>query len=61
MLGLSAPLSLLATVAATVLLPIYLPPLASWLAGYQLHIDPVAMTVILIVGGACACATLLRR
>lgn len=63
MLGLSAPLSLLATVAATVLSPIYLPPLASWLAGYQLHIDPVAMTarLILIVGGACACATLLRR
>jgi predicted Na+-dependent transporter len=63
MLGLSAPLSLLATVVATVLSPLYLPPLASWLAGYQLHIDPVAMTerLLLIVGGACACATLLRR
>jgi predicted Na+-dependent transporter len=63
MLGLSAPLSLLATVAATVLSPLYLPPLASWLVGYNLHIDPLAMTgrLLLIVGGACICATLLRR
>ena len=63
MLGLSAPLSLLATVAATILSPFYLPPLASWLAGYQLFIEPVAMTerLLLIVGGACACAALLRR
>src|ERR1700722_13940705 len=63
MLGLSAPLSLLATVAATLVSPLYLPLLASWFAGYQLHIDPVAMTapLLLIVGGACACATLLRR
>jgi predicted Na+-dependent transporter len=63
MLGLSAPLSLLATVAATILSPLYLPPLASWFAGYQLHIDPAAMTwrLFLIVGGACACATLPRR
>jgi hypothetical protein len=63
MLGLSAPLALLATVVATVLSPIYLPPLASWSAGTHLSIDPLAMTVRLavIVGGACVCATLLRR
>jgi predicted Na+-dependent transporter len=63
MLGLSAPLSLLATVAATILSPLYLPPLANWFAGYQLAVDPVAMTVrlLLIVGGACSCAVLLRR
>lgn len=63
MLGLSAPLSLLATVVATVLSPLYLPPLASWFAGYDLHIDPVGMTgrLLLIVGGACVCATLPRR
>jgi BASS family bile acid:Na+ symporter len=63
MLGLSAPLSLLATVAATLVSPLYLPLLASWFAGYQLHIDPVAMTMrlLLIVGGACACAMLLQR
>jgi BASS family bile acid:Na+ symporter len=63
MLGLSAPLALLATVTATVLSPLYLPPLASWFAGYDLAIDPVAMTarLVLIVGGACLCATLLKR
>src|SRR5258708_3038653 len=63
MLGLSASLSLLATVAATILSPLYLPLLANWFAGYQLDIDPVAMTVrlLLIVGGAWVCATLLRR
>lgn len=63
MLGLSAPLALLATVMATVLSPLYLPPLASWFAGYDLAIDPAAMTarLVLIVGGACLCATLLKR
>jgi predicted Na+-dependent transporter len=63
MLGLSAPLALLATVAATLLSPLYLPPLASGLLGYDLQIDPVDMAarLLLIVGGACLCATLLRR
>jgi predicted Na+-dependent transporter len=63
MLGLSAPLALLATVAATILSPLYLPPLASALAGHDLQIDPIAMAqrLLLIVGGACLCATLLRR
>jgi BASS family bile acid:Na+ symporter len=63
MLGLSAPLALLATVAATILSPLYLPPLASLLAGYHLRIDPLAMAerLAVIIGGACLCATLLRR
>lgn len=63
MLGLSAPLSLLATVAATVLSPLYLPLLANWFAGYQLDVDPISMTMrlLLIVGGACVSAMLLRR
>jgi predicted Na+-dependent transporter len=63
MLGLSAPLALLATVAATIVSPIYLPPLAMWFAGYDLAIDPFGMLgrLLLIVGGACATATLLRR
>ena len=63
MLGLSAPLALLATVVATVLSPLYLPPLAGWLAGFQLHIDSWAMTgrLLVIVGGACLGAALLRR
>jgi len=63
MVGLSAPLALLATLVATILSPLYLPPLASELAGYQLHIDPLDMAqrLLLIVGGACMCAALLRR
>jgi predicted Na+-dependent transporter len=63
MVGLSAPLALLATVAATTLSPIYLPPLASALSGYDLQIDPFGMAqrLVLIVGGACLCAALLRR
>ena len=63
MLGLSAPLALLATVTATIVSPLYLAPLAAWFAGADLHIDPAAMTLrlLLIVGGACLCAALLRR
>ena len=63
MLGLSAPLALLATVAATVCCPFYLPPLSAWLAGTHIQLDPAAMTLrlLIIVGGACAVATLLRR
>jgi predicted Na+-dependent transporter len=63
MLGLSAPLSLVMTVVATILSPLYLPAMASWFAGYHLDIDPVAMTLrlLVIVGGACLSAILLRR
>jgi predicted Na+-dependent transporter len=63
MLGLGAPLSLLATVIAMLLSPLYLPPLASLLAGQELHIDPITMAkrLLIIVGGACLAASLLRR
>jgi predicted Na+-dependent transporter len=63
MLGLSAPLSLLATVSAMLLSFLYLPPLASLLAGHELHIEPIEMAqrLVLIVGGACLYASLLRR
>jgi BASS family bile acid:Na+ symporter len=63
MLGLSAPLALLATVAATILSPFYLPTLASQLAGYHLQIEAadMAQRLLLIIGGACLCTTLLRR
>jgi predicted Na+-dependent transporter len=63
MLGLSAPLALLATVAATAAAPFYLPPLAASLAGAELAIDPLALSARLaaIVGGAAAAARLLRR
>ncbi len=63
MLGLSAPLALLATVAATIAAPLYLPPLAAALAGTELALDPLAMSLRLgiIIGGAAFTAWLLRR
>ena len=63
MLGLSAPLALLATVSATLAAPFYLPPLAAALADTDLAIEPVTMSLRLglIVGGAALAAWLLRR
>lgn len=63
MLGLSVPLALLATVAATLAAPLYLPPLAVAFTGAELSIEPVGMALRLgaIVGGAGAAAWLLRR
>jgi len=63
MLGLSAPLALLATVAATLAAPLYLSPLAAVLAGAELAIDPMAMSLRLgvIIGAAALAAWLLRR
>jgi BASS family bile acid:Na+ symporter len=63
MLGLSAPLALLATVAATLAAPFYLPPLAAVLAGAELAVDPLALAARLglIVGGAAGASWLLRR
>ena len=63
MLGLSAPLALLATVAATLAAPLYLPPLAAALAGAELDIHAIEMSLRLgvIVGGAAAASGLLRR
>ncbi|MFL5254979.1 MAG: hypothetical protein ACJ8AI_19215 [Rhodopila sp.] len=63
MLDLDAAFALLATIAATVISPLILPPLASFLSGGHVHVDPVAMMVRLtiIVGGACLTATMMRR
>ena len=63
MLGLSAPLALLVTVAATLAAPLYLPPLTAALADTQidLHSGLLACRLLVIVGGACGVATLLRR
>ena len=63
MLGFSAPLALLTTVAATVASPLYLPILAHLLAGVDVSVDPLRMAwvLLLIVGGACLGATLMRR
>jgi predicted Na+-dependent transporter len=62
-LGLSAPLALLATVLATAASPFYLPVLAATLGGYQLVVDPMAMSaqLLLIVGGACVAAFLVKH
>jgi predicted Na+-dependent transporter len=62
-LGLRTPLALLATVLATAASPFYLPALATALGGYQLTIDPMAMSLqlLLIVGGAGVAAWLVKR
>jgi predicted Na+-dependent transporter len=62
-LGLRTPLALLATVLATAASPFYLPALATALGGYQLTVDPMAMSIqlLLIVGGACLAAVLVKR
>jgi BASS family bile acid:Na+ symporter len=62
-LGLSTPLALLATVAATAASPFYMPWLAAVLGGYQLTINPGEMSLhlLLIVGGAGVAAFLVKR
>ena len=61
-LGLSTPLALLATVAATAASPFYMPWLAVVLGGYQLTINPAAMSLnlLLIVGGGGLAAILVN-
>jgi predicted Na+-dependent transporter len=63
MLGLSAPLALLATVVSTLAAPFYLPPLAVVLAGAELAVDPISLSLRLglIVGGAAVASWVLRR
>ena len=62
-LGLSTPLALLATVAATAASPFYMPWLAAVLGGYKLTINPGEMSLhlLLIVGGAGVAAFLVKR
>jgi predicted Na+-dependent transporter len=62
-LGLSTPLALFATVAATAASPFYMPWLAAGLGGYQLTINPGEMSLhlLLIVGGAGIAAFLVKR
>ncbi len=63
MLGLNAPVALLASVAATAVSPLVMPALAELLGGYALALDPMAMAqrLAVIVGGAAAASWLLRR
>lgn len=62
-LGLSTPLALLATVAATAASPFYMPWLAAGLGGYQLTFNPgdMCLHLLLIVGGAGVAAFLVKR
>jgi predicted Na+-dependent transporter len=62
-LGLSTPLALLATVAATAATPLYMPLLAAGLGGYRLAINPATMSLHLlaIVGGAAVGAFLVKK
>ncbi len=62
-LGLSTPLALLATVAATAASPFYMPVLAAGLGGFQLTINPAAMSfhLLAIVGGAAVAAFLVKQ
>jgi predicted Na+-dependent transporter len=61
--GLSTPLALLATVAATAASPFYMPWLAAGLGGYHLAINPATMSVhlLLLIGGSAFTAYLVRR
>ena len=63
MLGLNAPIALLASVAATLAAPLYMPVLAAQLGGYALHIDQagIALRLLVIVGGAAAVSWGMRR
>jgi predicted Na+-dependent transporter len=62
-LGLSTPLALLATVAATAVSPFYMPWLAAGLGGFQLSINPAAMSLhlLLLVGGSAVSAYVVKR
>jgi predicted Na+-dependent transporter len=63
MLGLNTSLALIATVAATVATPLYLPALAQLMIGADISIDTaaLAMRLALIIGGAAMTSYLLRR
>lgn len=62
-LGLSTPLALFATIAATAASPFYMPWLAALFGGYQLTINPGEMSLhlLLIVGGAGVAAFFVKR
>ena len=63
MLGLNAALALAATIAISLLAPLYLPPIAALLGGTTAQIDAVAMLgrIVAVVGAAAEVALGLRR
>jgi predicted Na+-dependent transporter len=62
-LGLNAPIALMATVFGTALAPFYIPALASLLGGYTLSLDPIAtcLHLVLLIGGAAVAAIATKR
>jgi predicted Na+-dependent transporter len=62
-LGISTPLALLATVAATAASPFYMPLFAAGLGGYRLAINPTTMSLHLLalVGGAAVAAFAVKK
>lgn len=62
-LGLNAPIALMATVLGTALAPFYIPALAALLGGYRIDIDPVATCseLVILIGGACIAAIAVKR
>ena len=63
MLGLNAALALAATIAISLLAPLYLPPITALIGGSAAHIDAVAMfgRIVAVIGASAGVAFLLRR
>ena len=63
MLGLNAALALVATIAISLLAPLYLPPLAALLGGTTAQINTVAMLgrIVAVIGASAGVALVLRR
>lgn len=63
LLGLRVPLALLATVVATAAAPFYMPWMATAMGGFELSLDPAAMSLKLlaVIGGAWIASMLLKR
>lgn len=63
MLGLNAALALAATIAISLLAPLYLPPVAALIGGSAAHIDVAAMLarIVAVIGTAAGAAVLMRR
>jgi BASS family bile acid:Na+ symporter len=63
LMGLDVGLTILVTVTATALVPFTLPPIAHLLAGLEIDLDPLALSLRLaaLIGGSFALSAVLRR